>query len=100
MRTETKKQEDGSKSLYYYDDDDKEIRLEDYDIDGNIYFIIEREYNNQGNCSGWVVNDGSGALIKRFVVKFDDNGNETCTEQYDSTGVLEGVVSANGDNVA
>ena len=96
MRTETLKQEDGSKSLYYYDEDGKEIRIEDYDPDGNIFMVIERQYDSRGICLGWLVNDGSGKLIKRFVVKFDENGTEVKTEQYGSSGELEEVFTPDG----
>jgi YD repeat-containing protein len=89
MKIETHKREGGSKSLYYFDNEGKEIRVEDYDSDENITMVIKRDYNQKGLCCGWEVTDGSGALIKRFVVKFDDDGNEKETLQYDSSDNLE-----------
>jgi hypothetical protein len=89
VNIETREQPDGSKSLYYYDDENKEVLVEDYDSTGNIIMSIEREYNESSLCSGWSMKDSSGELIKRFVVNFDEKGNELNTLQYDANGNLE-----------
>jgi len=89
MRTETINDPDGSKSLTYFDDNNNEIKVEDYDPSGNLIISIERKYNEIGSCSGWNVKDGKGNIIKSFQVKYDSNGNEIETLQFDNEGNLE-----------
>ena len=92
MKTDTIDFADGSKTVYYYDDRDREIRVEEIDINGLIIMMVEKDYNNVGQCTGWTVNDAKGELIKRFELKYDDQGNEIETLQYDKLGNLEHVL--------
>jgi len=95
MKTDTVDFADGSKTVYYYDNNDREMRVEEMDQSGNVIMSVEREYNSAGKCSGWVVNNASGVLIKRFEVGFDEDGNVLETRQFDNQGNLEHILSPN-----
>ncbi len=87
MRTETRVDDEGGRTVDTYDERGNLVRTTDYDALDNVLSDTRWDFDASGACTGWQVYDGSGQLFRRFVRQRDESGRMS-THEFGPGGEL------------
>lgn len=87
MRTETRVDDEGGRTVDTYDEHERLVRTTDYDALDNLLSDTQWSFDAAGACTGWEVYGDSGKLFRRFARQRDEAGRMS-THEFGPDGAL------------